>query len=102
MISPLLANLYLHYVLDCWYLESAKPRLKGRTLLVRFADDFILGFENQADAEKVYAVLFRRFEKCGLQLHAEVRFSVYSLANFDNPSQIPAAMFLGIDGCSFD
>lgn len=71
VISPLLANIYLHYVLDCWYLESVRPRMKGRTLLVRFADDFVLGFENQEDAEKVYAVLFRRFEKYGLKLHAE-------------------------------
>ena len=71
MISPLLANIYLHYVLDCWYVESVKPRLKGRTLLVRFADDFVLGFENQEDAQKVYAVLFRRFEKYGLKLHEE-------------------------------
>ena len=71
VISPLLANIYLHYVLDCWYMESVKPRLKGRTFLVRFADDFILGFENKEDAEKVYRVLFRRFEKYGLSLHAE-------------------------------
>ena len=71
VISPLLANIYLHYVLDCWYLESVKPRMKGRTLLVRFADDYILGFEYQEDAEKVYAVLFRRFEKYGLKLHTE-------------------------------
>jgi group II intron reverse transcriptase/maturase len=71
VISPLLANIYLHYVLDCWYLESVKPHMKGRTLLVRFADDFVLGFENQEDAEKVYRVLFRRFEKYGLTLHSE-------------------------------
>ena len=71
VISPLLANIYLHYVLDCWYGESVTPRMKGRTFLVRYADDFILGFENKAGAEKVYAVLFRRFEKYGLQLHPE-------------------------------
>jgi group II intron reverse transcriptase/maturase len=71
VISPLLPNIYLPYVRDGWYLESVKPHRKGRTLLVRFADDFILGFENQADTEKVYAVLFRRFEKYGLKLHAE-------------------------------
>jgi RNA-directed DNA polymerase len=71
VISPLLANIYLHYVLDCWYVESVKPRMKGRTLLVRFADDFVLGFEHKEDAEKVYAVLFKRFEKYGLQLHPE-------------------------------
>lgn len=71
VISPLLANIYLHYVLDCWYVESVKPRMKGRTWLVRFADDFVLGFEKQEDAQKVYAVLFRRFEKYGLKLHEE-------------------------------
>jgi hypothetical protein len=71
VISPLLANIYLHYVLDGWYLESVKPRMKGRTLLVRFADDFVLGFEYKEDAERVYAVLFRRFEKYGLNLHPE-------------------------------
>ena len=71
VISPLLANIYLHYVLDGWYLESVKPHMKGRTLLVRFADDFVLGFEYKEDAERVYAVLFRRFEKYGLKLHPE-------------------------------
>lgn len=71
VISPLLANIYLHYVLDCWYLESVKPRMKGRTFLVRFADDFILGFEHQEDAEKIHRVLFKRFEKYGLSLHPD-------------------------------
>ena len=71
VISPLLANIYLHYVLDCWYAESVRPRMKGATFLVRFADDFILGFENKEDAEKVYRVLFRRFEKYGLSLHPD-------------------------------
>src|SRR4051812_17486831 len=71
VISPLLANIYLHYVLDCWYVESVEPRLKGRALIVRFADDFVLGFEDKEDAEKVYAVLFHRFEKYGLKLHPE-------------------------------
>jgi group II intron reverse transcriptase/maturase len=71
VISPLLANIYLHYVLDCWYQESVQPRMKGRTFLVRFADDFILGFEHREDAEKVYRVLFRRFEKYGLRLHEQ-------------------------------
>ena len=71
VISPLLANIYLHYVLDCWYEESVKPRMKGRILLVRYADDFIIGFESKEDAEKVYRVLFKRFEKYGLRLHEE-------------------------------
>jgi group II intron reverse transcriptase/maturase len=71
VISPMLANIYLHYVLDGWFVESVTPRLKGRILLVRFADDFVLGFERLEDAQKVYAVLFRRFEKYGLKLHEE-------------------------------
>lgn len=69
VISPLLSNVYLHEVLDCWYEEEVKPRMKGHTFLVRFADDFILGFESKEDAEKVYRVLFKRFEKYGLSLH---------------------------------
>ena len=71
VISPLLSNVYLHEVLDCWFEEEVKPRMKGRVFLVRFADDFILGFEEKEDAEKVYRVLFKRFEKYGLSLHPE-------------------------------
>jgi RNA-directed DNA polymerase len=83
VISPLLANIYLHYVLDCWYLESVKPRMRGTTLLVRFADDFILGFECKEDAQKVYRVLFQRFEKYGLRLHEEKT----RLVPFGRPSE---------------
>ena len=71
VISPLLSNIYLHEVLDCWFVEEVQPRMKGRTFLVRFADDFIVGFEQKEDAEKVYRVLFKRFEKYGLSLHPE-------------------------------
>jgi RNA-directed DNA polymerase len=71
VISPLLSNIYLHEVLDSWYAQEVKPRMKGRTFLVRFADDFILGFENKEDAERVYRVLFKRFERYGLSLHPE-------------------------------
>jgi hypothetical protein len=71
VISPLLSNVYLHEVLDCWFVEEVLPRMKGRVFLVRFADDFILGFERKEDAEKVYRVLFKRFEKYGLSLHPE-------------------------------
>lgn len=71
VISPLLSNIYLHEVLDCWDEQEVKPRMKGRTFLVRFADDFLLGFEKKEDAERVYRVLFKRFEKYGLSLHPE-------------------------------
>ena len=71
VISPLLSNIYLHEVLDCWFVEEVQPRMKGRSFLVRFADDFIVGFQNKEDAQKVYRVLFKRFEKFGLSLHPE-------------------------------
>ena len=85
VISPLLSNVYLHEVLDCWYVEEVKPRMKGRTFLVRFADDFILGFEKKEDAEKVYRVLFKRFEKYGLSLHPEKT----RLVPFGRPVETP-------------
>lgn len=71
VISPLLSNIYLHEVLDCWFVEEVLPRMKGYAFLVRYADDFILGFQNKEDAEKVYRVLFKRFDKYGLSLHPE-------------------------------
>jgi RNA-directed DNA polymerase len=71
VISPLLSNIYLHEVLDCWFVNEVLPRMKGYAFLVRFADDFIMGFQNKEDAEKVYRVLFKRFDKYGLSLHPE-------------------------------
>ena len=65
VISPLLSNIYLHEVLDCWWVQEVKPRMKGRVFLVRFADDFILGFERKEDAEKVYRVLFNASRNMG-------------------------------------
>jgi RNA-directed DNA polymerase len=70
-ISPLLANIYLHHVLDKWFEEVVKPRLKGEAHEVRFADDAILCFEHKEDAEKVLSVLPNRFAKYGLTLHPE-------------------------------
>jgi hypothetical protein len=69
VISPLLANIYLHYVLDVWFEDVVKPRLKGRAFLVRYADDFVMGFACEEDARRVLAVLSQRFGKYGLQLH---------------------------------
>src|SRR6266581_3722265 len=75
-ISPLLANIYLHYVylhyvLDEWFENEVKPRLKGEAYEIRFADDALLCFQHKEDAEKVLAVLPKRFEKYGLTLHPE-------------------------------
>ncbi len=71
VISPLLSNIYLHEVLDKWFVESVQPACKGRTFMVRFADDFIMGFENQKDLEKVQKVISKRFERFGLKINTE-------------------------------
>jgi RNA-directed DNA polymerase len=79
VISPILANVYLHEVLDVWWERDVKPRLRGRTALVRYADDFVMVFETEEDARRVAEVLPKRFEKYGLRLHPEktrlVRFT---------------------------
>jgi RNA-directed DNA polymerase len=69
VISPLLANVYLHYVLDVWFEQEVKPRLQGRAFLIRYADDFIIGFAREEDARRVLEVLPKRFGKYGLTLH---------------------------------
>jgi group II intron reverse transcriptase/maturase len=71
VISPLLANVYLHYVLDQWFEEEVKPRLHGRTWMVRYADDFVMGFTHESDALRVKEVLSKRFEKFGLTIHPD-------------------------------
>ncbi len=71
VISPVLANIYLHYVLDEWFVREVKPRMRGRCFMVRFADDFVIGCESQEDAKRIMAVLPRRFDKYGLSLHPE-------------------------------
>jgi RNA-directed DNA polymerase len=71
VISPLLSNVYLHEVLDEWFEQVIKPRLSGRAFLIRYADDFVMGFERRRDAERVFEVLPKRFEKYGLSIHPE-------------------------------
>jgi retron-type reverse transcriptase len=57
VVSPLLSNIYLHEVLDGWWEAMVKPVLRGRAFLVRYADDFVMGFELKSDAERVYRVI---------------------------------------------
>jgi len=71
VISPLLANVYLHYVLDEWFEKDVRPRLRGRCLLVRYADDFVMVFEHEDDARRVQEVLPKRFARFGLTIHPE-------------------------------
>jgi RNA-directed DNA polymerase len=85
VISPLLANVYLHEVLDVWWERDVQPRMSGRTALVRYADDFVLLFEKEEDARRVEAVLRKRFEKYGLKLHPEKT----RLVKFERPEPRP-------------
>jgi len=70
-ISPILANIFLHTVLDEWFQTEVRPRMKGNCFLVRFADDFVMGYSLKSDAERVYEVLPKRFERYGLRIHPE-------------------------------
>jgi len=85
VISPLLANVYLHYVLDEWFEREVKPRMKGRAQLVRYADDAVMVFVDERDARRVLEVLPKRFGKFGLALHAEKT----RLVSFQRPSLWP-------------
>jgi len=71
VISPLLANIFLHYVLDEWFSEIIQPLLKSRCFINRYADDFIIGFEYEEDARRVMEVLPKRFNRFGLTIHPE-------------------------------
>ncbi len=71
VVSPLLSNVFLHYVLDDWFEREVQHRLKGRSFLIRYADDFVMGFSREEDARRVMAVLPKRFEKHGLTIHPE-------------------------------
>jgi group II intron reverse transcriptase/maturase len=98
VISPLLANIYLHEILDVWWQNEVQPRLCGRSALVRFADDFVLVFENEEDARRVEAVLSKRFEKYGLRLHPEKT----RLVSFKRPESTPPSDGGGKGPGSFD
>lgn len=82
-ISPVLANIYLHYVLDLWFTEVVKPRCKARAFMCRYADDVVFAFQWFEDAERFFRVLPKRLAKYGLELSAEksrmVRFSRFQL-----------------------
>src|SRR6201998_3870605 len=100
-ISPILANIYLHYILDEWFEEVVKPRMKGEAHEIRFADDAILCFEHKRDAEKVKEVLTKRFSRFGLTLHPEktrlVEFGRYAAGNAKKQGKKPATFnFLGL------
>jgi group II intron reverse transcriptase/maturase len=87
VISPILANVYLHYVLDEWFAREVQPRLQGTAFLIRYADDFVIGFTSEDDARRVMAVLPKRFGKYGLTLHPQKT----RLVPFRRPPQQPVS-----------
>ncbi len=82
VISPILANIYLHYVLDEWYVEQIVPLLNGKSKIVRYCDDFVIAFSNERDAQRVMNVLPKRFAKYGLTIHPKKS----KLVTFKRPS----------------
>jgi group II intron reverse transcriptase/maturase len=97
-ISPLLANIYLHYVLDEWFENEVKPRLRGQAHEIRFADDAVLCFQYKEDADRVMEVLPKRFAKYGLTLHPEktrlVEFGRYAEAHAKRQGKKPLISIL--------
>ena len=83
VISPLLSNIYLHEVLDPWFEREVRPLMRGRAFLIRFADDFVMGFEMESDAHRVMEVLPKRFGRFGLTIHPEKT----RLIDFRSPEQ---------------
>jgi RNA-directed DNA polymerase len=71
VISPLLANIFLHYVLDEWFEKEVRPRLKGGAFVIRYADDFVIGVAREDDARRIMEVLPKRMSKYGLTVHPE-------------------------------
>lgn len=83
VISPLLANIYLHVVLDDWFVREVQPRLRSRAHLVRYADDFVMAFAREDDARRVFEALPKRFGRYGLTLHPDKT----RLLNFRRPDR---------------
>jgi group II intron reverse transcriptase/maturase len=97
VISPLLANIYLHYVLDEWFEAVARPCLKGRCILVRYADDAVMAFEDHLAAKRALAALGKRLGRYGLTLHPDkTRFVDFRFKRPDG-SRHPAT-----DGTAFN
>ena len=100
VISPLLANIYLHEVLDKWFEQEVKPRLMGEAFLIRYADDAVIVFYSKTDADRVLAVLPKRFGRFGLALHPDktrlIRFTrPGGKGNKEDPSHPGIFDFLG-------
>ena len=82
VISPMLANIFLHNVLDDWFVKEVSPRMRARCFIVRYADDFIIGCESQSDANRIMEVLPKRFNRFKLTIHPQKT----KLVTFAKPS----------------
>jgi RNA-directed DNA polymerase len=100
MLSPILANIYLHYVIDEWFSGTVQQHMQGRATMVRYADDMIFAFEHHSDAERFYKVLPKRFTKYGLTLN-EKKSQVIRSGNYaaqrarQQGTRLPTYHFLG-------
>jgi RNA-directed DNA polymerase len=81
IISPVLANIYLHYALDLWFEKKVKPTMRGRCMMIRYADDFVCAFQFARDAERFYKVLPKRLKKFNLDV-AEDKTSLMRFSRF--------------------
>jgi group II intron reverse transcriptase/maturase len=103
VLSPLISNVFLHYVLDQWFDQEVRPRLKGEAFLIRYADDFVIGVAREDDARRILEVLPKRMSKYGLTVHPEktrlIRFHPESWDDSATPardSSLPTTFdFLG-------
>jgi len=95
VISPILANIYLHYALDLWFEKRIKPTLKGNAMLNRYADDFVVAFQYRDEARDFYKALGARLEKFNLSLAAE-KTSLKRFSRF-HPCHLNRFAFLGFD-----
>ena len=95
VISPILANIYLHYALDIWFEKRVKPNLKGRAMLIRYADDFVVAFQYRDEAREFYRELPKRLKKFNLDVAPEKthlkRFSRF------HPGKLSSFQFLGFE-----
>lgn len=95
IISPILANIYLHETLDRWFEEEIKPRMKGKAIICRYADDFVCAFQYKYDVDRFYEVLPKRLSKYGLKLE-ETKTNIIRFSRF-HPSRKRRFTFLGFE-----
>lgn len=95
VVSPILANIYLHYVLDHWFERVVKPHCQGQAHIIRFADDFVCAFQYRGEAERFYRTLPKRLARFGLKV-APAKTCIHRFSRF-HPSRKRRFTFLGFE-----